>query len=212
MSSMNINKGREPFFKWVFILPEHVAQPVEGQFEDSEISSATLSTSSHQYQNESPLPQPQANSEQHTNATQRQPAQNHSASAPSKPVMSVLNPHSKEFVPQTHPMGSGLNIGAVEFVPQGLLKAGTAQPQSMPLEEEPQNELLSISDILQGYERRHKTDTSLLTAIATMLLEVTTYPGTYDMHAQVLTRIVLGCSPVEDELLDLAEMLLVWVR
>lgn len=198
---------------WCHVSPGPVGQSVEGQFEDPQTSaSATITNSNHQHPDESPLPQSQANAEQASNGSHEQPSQAISDPLLAKTVSSALNPHSKEFVPQqTYRTGSGLNISAEEFVPQGLMKA--AQPPSMPLEDvgDSQNGVLSVSDILQGYERRHKADTQLLTSTATMLLEVTMFPGTHDIHAQVLTSIVRGSSPGEDELLDLAEMLLSWV-
>ena len=68
-----------------------------------------------------------------------------------------------------------------------------------------------VSNVLWWDGRRQLEDTELLVSAATMLVDATTYPGVFDECAEELARLVRVKSCSQDELMDLADMLLIWV-
>lgn len=65
---------------------------------------------------------------------------------------------------------------------------------------------------MDGFERKSEGTDMLLIMAATMLLDATNFPGTFDAHLEIISELVQK-KVVQDEVLeDLAEMLLTWVR
>ena len=119
---------------------------------------------------------------------------------------SKLNPESTEFIPRSIQQSS-LNVKAPVFVPRFI------QPDTGPLQDVGgPDDPLTVSDILQGFSRVTKGDNPLLTSTATMLLEATMFPATFDSHLSILTHLIRGSKPSEEVVCDLAEMLLKWVN
>ena len=134
----------------------------------------------------------------------------HSQSSDSK-----LNPNSDEFVPS----GSGLNVDAPVFIPRFLATTIPEvtlikPPQNVGLEE-PLDDLtgtLTVSDIMEGFIHKSSGEAPLLTATATMLLEASLFPGTFDTHLSILSHLMERTPPTSDVIEDLVEMLVAWVR
>lgn len=134
---------------------------------------------------------------------------------------SQLNPHSSEFVPQPGPRGSGLNVQAAEFVPSGSIHPiSNLEPlyndhapfpeDTEDLEEQFGIDILTVDDILNGFPRETSGEVPALTAVASMLLEATTHPGTFDTHLSLLTNLMKRYPPSDELLIDIAELLITW--
>ena len=135
---------------------------------------------------------------------------------------SQLNPYSSEFVPLPGPRGSGLNIQAAEFVPSGSIHPiSNLEPlyndhapfpeDTEDLEEQFGIDILTVDDILNGFPRETSGEVPALTAVASMLLEATTHPGTFDTHLSLLTNLMKRYPPSDELLIDIAELLITWV-
>lgn len=134
----------------------------------------------------------------------------HSQSSDSK-----LNPKSEAFVPS----GSGLNVDAPVFIPRFLATTIPEvtlikTPQNIGLEEtlDDFTGTLTVSDIMEGFIHKSSGEAPLLTATATMLLEASLFPATFDTHLSILSHLMEGTPPTNDVIEDLVEMLVTWVR
>ena len=134
----------------------------------------------------------------------------HSQSSDSK-----LNPNSEAFVPS----GSGLNVDAPVFIPRFLATTIPEvtlikTPQNIALEEtlDDFTGTLTVSDIMEGFIHKSSGEAPLLTATATMLLEASLFPATFDTHLSILSHLMEGTPPTNDVIEDLVEMLVTWVR
>lgn len=122
---------------------------------------------------------------------------------------SKLNPESNEFVPRSVQQSS-LNVQAPVFVPRFVQP--DISPASPGHDVDGPGDSLTVSDILRGFKRVTKGDIPLLSSTATMLLEVTMFPATFDSHLSILTHLIRGSMPSDEVTCDLAEMLLKWVN
>lgn len=128
---------------------------------------------------------------------------------------SKLNPNSESFVPS----GSGLNVDAPVFIPRFLATTVPEvtlikSPQNVGLEETSDDftGILTVSDIMEGFIHKSSGEAPLLTATATMLLEASIFPATFDTHLSILSHLMEGTPPTSDVVEDLVEMLVTWVR
>ena len=111
------------------------------------------------------------------------------AKSPSKP----LNVNAPVFVPKSLEQPTAVGGASLEFPP--------AAPQELTPEE-----------VLNGFSHKSSGDVPLLLTAATMLLEASHYPATFDTHLSILCHLIDKTTPTSDVLDDLAEMLLFWVR
>ena len=123
-----------------------------------------------------------------------------SQSSPAK-----LNPHSTEFVPRS---SRKLNVMAAEFVPTSYVPPQAASSNPDP---PPSDESLTVLDILEGFDRKSSDDDPVLVEAATMLIEATMYPGTYDDHLRELSETIKSNPPSDEVLQDVGQMLIKWV-
>ena len=134
---------------------------------------------------------------------------------------SQLNPYSNAFVPQPGPRGSGLNVQAAEFVPSGSIHPiSNLEPiynDHAPFSEDTEDLEeqfgidITVDDVLNGFPRETSGEVPALTAVASMLLEATTHPGTFDTHLSLLTNVMKRYTPSDELLIDIAELLITWV-
>ena len=75
----------------------------------------------------------------------------------------------------------------------------------------PTDDGVTVADVLWWDGRRQDEDTELMVSAATMLVDATTYPGAFDECAEELARLARDKTCSQDELMDLADMLLIWV-
>lgn len=121
-----------------------------------------------------------------------------------------LNPTVKEFVPTK----STLNISAPVFVPRSLEPVLVETPDGPSLEDPPNYSTYSLTtaDILNGFVHKSSGEVPLLQAAATMLIEASLYPASFDTHLSILAHLIQSTPPTSDVLEDMAEMLVSWVR
>ena len=111
---------------------------------------------------------------------------------------------------------STLNVDAPVFVPRSLEPAPLQSSNGASLEDPPTEEYskydITTSDILDGFIHKSSGDVPLLQAAATMLIETSVYPASFDTHLSILVHLITSTPPSNDVLEDLAEMLVSWVR
>jgi hypothetical protein len=114
----------------------------------------------------------------------------------------------------TPPAGnkSSLNVSAPEFVPRALeVESSNGPSLEQPLYYENDNIFLTNTTILKGFNCINPHDTPLLMAAATMLIEASFHPASFDTHMDILVHMIERTPPTPEILEDLAEMLITWV-
>lgn len=123
------------------------------------------------------------------------------------PKTSQLNPESSEFVPSS----SLIPNGAPDIYDNGDLGLEGEK-------EEADQGWFGVMDIVRGFEwaaPREPKDVSfepVLTAGAEMLLKVYNYPASFHEIGMKFETTLRACSPSDSTLINLAEMLIHWVR
>jgi hypothetical protein len=114
----------------------------------------------------------------------------------------------------TPPAGnkSSLNVSAPEFVPRALeVESSNGPSLEQPLYYENDNIFLTNTAILEGFNCKSPHDTPLLMTAATMLIEASFHPASFDTHMDILVHMIERTPPTPEILEDLAEMLITWV-
>lgn len=126
------------------------------------------------------------------------------------------NPLTTQNTPPTSKPRSGsgfgfkpLNVDAPVFVPNQKLSSGGGAS----LEEPPPIYYAELSpdDVVNSFPHKSTADSVLLMSAATMLLEASAFPATFDTHLSILSHLIESTTPTDDILDDLAEMLVSWV-
>ena len=123
----------------------------------------------------------------------------------SKSSPAQLNPNSNEFTPK-----SRLNVMATEFIPTSYLPP-PSDNSSGEQATVPDDNMLTVLDVLDGFNRQSSIEDPVLVEAADMLITATIYPGAYDERLLEFSE-TIKTVPVTDAVLqDIGEMLIEWV-
>lgn len=202
-------------------------QPVEDQFEDppteDSVNEEEIGKPSFVVSSEEPVPpstqngtddKGQENETQDENKTENdddlktEPVTTSNMTTPTKTTSTET---ASNDVSLSKSPSKPLNVNAPVFVPISLEQPSVGGGASLefpaPLVSE-----LTPEDILNGFPHKSSGDVPLLLTAATMLLEASHFPATFDTHLSILCHLIEKTTPTSDILDDLVEMLVFWVR
>ncbi|XP_019849559.1 PREDICTED: uncharacterized protein LOC109580618 [Amphimedon queenslandica] len=200
-------------------------QPVEDQFEDpptkdsvNEEETSKPSSLISSEETVSPSTQngtddkTQDNETQDENKTENsdnpktEPVNTSNMTTPTKTTPTETTPN--DVTPSKSP-SKPLNVNAPVFVPISLEQPSVGGGASLefpgPLITE-----LTPEDILNRFPHKSSGDVPLLLTAATMLLDASHHPATFDTHLSILCHLIEKTTPTSDILDDLVEMLVFW--
>ena len=201
-------------------------QPVEDQFEDpptkDSVNEVELSESSSVISSQSPT-QNGADDKTQGDRTQDDDKADDNNDSKTEPLTSNMTTPTNTTPTKTTPTkttpndatpskspSKPLNVNAPVFVPisfeQPSVGGGPSLEFPAPFIPE-----LTPEDILNGFPHKSSGDVPLLLTAATMLLEASHYPATFDTHLSILCHLLEKTTPTSDILDDLVEMLVFWV-
>ena len=196
-------------------------QPVEDQFEDpptkDSVNEVELSESSSVISSQSPT-QNGADDKTQGDRTQDDDKADDNNDSKTEPLTSNMTTPTNTTPTKTTPNDATpskspskpLNVNAPVFVPisfeQPSVGGGPSLEFPAPFIPE-----LTPEDILNGFPHKSSGDIPLLLTAATMLLEASHYPATFDTHLSILCHLLEKTTPTSDILDDLVEMLVFWV-